>query len=116
MLTVDADSLPDYYRTILSMPWFRCYTLNIDDLELAANRKFPLPRAAVAVSATGPSSFGSSGSDLTRHLEVVHLNGTVEDIPENATFSVTQYGERLARHEPWYAAVVSNLLSRPTVS
>jgi hypothetical protein len=115
LLSVNPDSLPTYYQTIFSLPWYRCYTLNIDDIEEAAGRKFPLPRPTVSVSATAPDSSGASGVNLSRNLEVVHLNGTIRDLPENATFSTTQYGERLARHEPWYAGLVSNMLSHAVV-
>ena len=30
-LTVDTDSLPDFYETYFDLPWCRCYTLNVDD-------------------------------------------------------------------------------------
>jgi hypothetical protein len=52
LLSVDPDSIPDYYRMILSMPWYRYYTLNIDDLEVAAGRRYSLPRAIFPISAT----------------------------------------------------------------
>src|SRR6202030_197988 len=42
--TVDPSSLPDFYRVLWSAPWRRVYTINIDDLELAAARHFTLPR------------------------------------------------------------------------
>src|SRR5438552_9507718 len=51
-LTVDADSLPDWYQTIFSMPWAKVYTLNVDDLGNAVARKFELPRELLTISAT----------------------------------------------------------------
>ncbi|MEO6238602.1 MAG: hypothetical protein ABIQ52_16520, partial [Vicinamibacterales bacterium] len=39
-LSVAPDSLPDYYRLYFAMPWYRIYTLNIDDLETAADQRF----------------------------------------------------------------------------
>jgi hypothetical protein len=30
-LTVCPDSLPEYYLPLFNFPWFRCYTLNVDD-------------------------------------------------------------------------------------
>ena len=32
-LTVDPSSLPDYYRAYFDLPWLRCYTLNVDNLD-----------------------------------------------------------------------------------
>src|SRR5260370_32059392 len=29
-LTVDPESLPDYYQRFFNFPWLRCYTLNVD--------------------------------------------------------------------------------------
>src|SRR6266481_162229 len=51
-LTVDADSLPQWYQTIFSMPWAKVYTLNVDDLANAVTRKFALPRELLTISAT----------------------------------------------------------------
>jgi hypothetical protein len=48
-------------------------------------------------------------------LEVVHLNGTLEDLPDNVTFSLAQYAERLAQEQPWYRQLATDLLSQPVV-
>src|SRR5206468_142681 len=53
--------------------------------------------------------------DIATHLEVVHLNGTLDDLPDNVTFSPTQYAERLSRPDPWYVTFVANLLSHAVV-
>jgi hypothetical protein len=114
-LTVEPDAVPDWYRKILTMPWQRCYTLNIDNLEAAASSRFNLPRKAVPISATDPRASASGVPNPAREVEFVHLNGTLQDIPENVTFSVTQYAERLARPEPWYLRFASDLLTSPVV-
>lgn len=115
-LCVDPASLPDYYRVIFEFPWLRCYTLNVDDLESAASRRFKFDRKIASISArereinqlpgTAPSSRG---------LEVVHLNGMVPSAPESLTFSETQYAERIGSQEPWYARCVVDITSRPVV-
>ncbi len=115
VLSVDPDSLPEYYRTLFGMSWHRCYTLNIDDLEVATGRRYPLPRAIFPISATASLTPGLTSVDISQHLEVVHLNGTLQDIPDNVTFSPTQYAERLARPEPWYVSFVADLLSHSVV-
>lgn len=97
-----------------SLPWYRCYTLNIDDLETAVARAFELPRPIIATSATAlrPTA-NPPGTDW--HLHVVHLNGTLADIPDDVTFSNSQYAERLSRQEPVYVQLVADLMSHPFV-
>jgi hypothetical protein len=48
-------------------------------------------------------------------LEFVHLNGKIQDIPDNVTFSTTQYAERLARPELWYLRFAGDLLTSPVI-
>lgn len=114
-LSVDAETLPEWYRPYFAMPWHRAYTLNIDDIESAAARKFRLDRRVVTVSATATTPQRPAGSDLPLDLEFVHLNGTIQDIPDAITFSVTQYAQRLASNEPWYVRLVGDLATRPFV-
>ncbi|MCH7699860.1 MAG: SIR2 family protein [Chloroflexi bacterium] len=111
-LQVDAESLPDYYATWLSAPWARCYSLNIDDLELAAARRFNLGRAVRAVSATSNSE---SERPTPGGLDVVHLNGFVADDLDDLTFSALDYGSRASRPEQWYIVCANELLTRPVV-
>lgn len=54
--TVDAASLPTWYGDVFSLAWYRCYTLNIDDLETATARNQGLPRRIRSVSATRSES------------------------------------------------------------
>ena len=112
LLTVDPETLPKWYGDIFALPWRRCYTLNIDDLTIAVSAAFDLPRPLIPISATRPRS-----KDMLapRGLEVVHLNGTLEDLPDNVTFSLTQFASRLARPEPFYMRFAADLLSRPVV-
>jgi tetratricopeptide (TPR) repeat protein len=89
------------------MPWFRYYTLNVDDMESAVQAAYALPRRVSAVSAlTAP--LPAFGADLL----AVHLNGIVGDCPQ-ITFSHRQYGERTAHPDPWYQHLVSDLASHP---
>jgi hypothetical protein len=111
-LSVRADDLPDWYRVWLSMPWHRVYTVNIDDIELAVSRKFQLPRPIRAISAT---SGRAQGSDSPRALEVVHLNGAIWDDLDQMTFSVLDYGGRLAAPDVSYIQCTTDLVSRPVV-
>ena len=112
-LTVDASSLPDWYRLFFAMPWHKVYTLNIDDLELAVMRRFSVPRTVTAVSAT-KITYESRESEKNI-LRTIHLNGTIDDLVDNVTFSPTQYAERLSRQEPVYVELASELLSHPFI-
>ena len=114
LLRVNASSLPEWYAQTFRLPWFRCYTLNVDDLAVAVERAFDIPRRVKTISATS-SSASTEGSDETQVLEVVHLNGTLDDAPDHVTFSVTQFADRLSRPDPWYMRFVVDLLSHPIV-
>lgn len=113
LLTVEAASLPDWYKTVLALPWLRVYTLNIDNLTDAACRAFNMPRTCRSLSAI--SVKGATPPPDKNHLDVIHLNGTLADLPDNVTFSVTQYAERLAARDPWYSTLAADLLSRCVV-
>jgi hypothetical protein len=91
MLADNADTIPEWYAAIFSLPWHKCYTLNIDDLDAAVSRAFDLPRKIEPVSVERAMTWKVS----SEALEVVHLNGTLADIPDDITFSASQYAERL---------------------
>jgi NAD-dependent SIR2 family protein deacetylase len=111
--TVRPESLPDYYATWYSMPWLRMYTLNVDDLESAAAARFALPRPPYTIS--GVVSSKSAPSSRRDVLEVVHLNGTLEDIPDRVTFSTSQYGRRVGAQDPAFHKLVGDLAGHPFV-
>jgi len=113
-LSVAPDSLADYYRLYFSMPWYRVYTLNIDDLEAAAAQRFDLRRQPVSASATTLASEQARrpGAGV---LEVVHLNGILSDPLESMTFSDAQYGSRSAGPDSWYIRCAIDLQARPVI-
>lgn len=110
LFTVDPGSLPDCYRIWFAGPWYRMYTLNVDDVEEAASRRFELPRRILSVSALGDATPSNSRNDL----HCVHLNGRVSDFPR-MTFSPREYGERTARPDPWYQHMVADITSKPVL-
>lgn len=112
LLTVDGEQVPDHFRVWFSMPWSRCYSLNIDDLELATNRKYPLPRIVISVSAT---SGRTNGKPDGRHLEVIHLNGSISDDLDDLVFSDLDYARRNTGPDKWYATWSTDIISRPVV-
>lgn len=115
-LTVDPDSLPEYYRTLFEFPWLRCYTLNVDDLDCAVARRFNPARGLQAISARANDPLRLPGALFSpRGLEVVHLNGVISDPPESLTFSETQYAARIGSQEPWYSRCVVDITARMVV-
>jgi len=115
-LSVDPASLPAYYEAFFDFPWFRCYTLNVDDLESAVGRRSGVRRPPISISARTAGVDEMPGRGFReRGLEVVHLNGIVPAPPESLTFSETQYAERIGNQEPWYARCVVDITARPVV-
>lgn len=115
-LSVDPGSLPDFYGVIFSQPWLRVYTLNIDDLAETVVRRVNLPRQLALISATLKNDPRTPVARNPRNaLEVVHLNGALPGPVESLTFSETQYAQRLASQEPWYARCAADLLTRPVI-
>ena len=110
--SVSEDDIPGWYQLFFGLPWARVYTLNIDDLESVAARTFQLPRKLNTVSAVRADA-GIGGQP--GELDVIHLNGTLADIPDGVTFSVTQYAQRLAGFDPMYRRLTAELLTSPFV-
>jgi hypothetical protein len=109
-LAVDPQTVTDVHQLWLSMPWRRAYTINIDDLEAAAQRRFTLPRRIRPFSALAGRLPLDHGSDLL----FVHLNGMLDDVPD-VTFTDPQYGLRHAQTNPLYEQLAADLLSYPVV-
>ncbi len=107
-LTIDPSTLPQLYNGYFSLPWWRTYTLNIDDLMSAVQRYFHLPHDLRIVSAIKESV---PPPDI---LSAVHLNGLISDFP-NITFSPPQYGERAARPDDGYTTLLRDLRSHCTI-
>lgn len=107
--TTDSRTLPEHYNLWFSLPWHRVYTLNIDDLASAAAHAFDLERPIVEISALSSPILPQADA-----LQVIHLNGTLDDLP-NVTFGGRQYAERLAHVDVWYANLARELVSHPVV-
>jgi len=112
-LTVAPESLEDWMASYFIQPWHRVYTLNVDTLADAVNHAHDLPRKLLSTSAITGSPTTPPGS--APHLQVIHLNGTLDDAPHNITFSEFQYAQRQSSPDPTYQVLASDLLSRPLV-
>ena len=111
LLSVDHKSMPEWYKSYYVLPWSTAYTLNIDDFPESINRAFSLGRKTHSISASKSFHKNKYVSD-SNHLNVIHLNGALDDLPNDVTFSTTQYATRLTNEDPWYSALVSELISR----
>ncbi len=109
VLSVDKESLVDCYRIWFSMPWWRMYTLNIDDLDEVVQRAFELHRRIKPISALSDIYPGEDASLLS-----IHLNGRLQEYPQ-VTFSPRQYGERAMHFDPWYSHLIGDILAHPVI-
>jgi hypothetical protein len=108
--TIDPKSCRPWHTELLTMPWLRIYTLNIDDLALKALSETTETRPVRAVSAlTGNAPIFDDG-----RLSIIHLNGMLEDGPLNVTFSRSQYAQRRGV-DPAYVQLNNDLLFRPVI-
>jgi hypothetical protein len=108
--TVDPQSCAPWYTELLTMPWLRIYTLNIDDLVFKLLSEYSETRPVRAVSAmTSNAPIFDDG-----RLSIIHLNGMLEDGPVNVTFSRSQYAQRRGV-DPAYVQLNNDLLFRSVV-
>jgi hypothetical protein len=84
--------LAPYYGPWFRAPWHKIYTLNVDDLAAAVAVQFELPA-----------------------LDVIHLNGMVDDGADRLTFSTLQYAARLCGKEHAYEVLANDLERSPFV-
>lgn len=108
--SIDIASCPSWYHEFLTMPWLRIYTLNIDDLVTKILSDKSLPRPLKSISAMNSEPLPSEST-----LAVIHLNGTLDDIPDRVTFSRSQYAQRAILDEPAYAQLRSDLQLRSVI-
>ena len=110
-LRIGDTPLPAHYHAWFSAPWRRIYTLNVDDLEHAVARQFPLPRKLRSVSAIAPERSPVAPDAL----DIVHLNGLATTGAAELTFSTMQYAARLCGRDREYERLVEDLARAPFV-
>ena len=110
LFSVDAKACPEWYRKLLSAPWLRAYTLNIDNLMEVVGEKAQVWRDIQSISAMSDSITKLSDSNL----DVIHLNGFLDNIPDKITFSRSQYAERIGS-DGFYQTLGSDLIARPII-
>lgn len=108
--TIDVRSLPQFYRHLLTMPWLRIYTLNVDNLAERVLEQEAIGRRPLSISATS----GNVAALQDSALPIIHLNGSLDDVPDSVTFGRLQYAQR-ELGDPFYQTLRHDLLSRPVV-
>lgn len=114
-LRVDARTLPRFYETWMAMPWRRVYTLNVDDLATVTAARCRLPRRVRALSALRDGVEDTMLRVDRDQLDVIHLNGVIDDGPERITFSTVQYAGRLAQRCAFYSQMVRDFADYPVL-
>lgn len=107
--------LPRFYEMWFAMPWRRIYTLNVDDLATAAAARFRLPRRVRALSALRDGVEDTMLCVDREQLDIIHLNGLIDDGPERITFSTVQYAGRLAQRCAFYSQLVRDFHDYPVL-
>lgn len=116
-LTVDPHTSDlTMYENYFSLPWFRCYTLNADNLDKAVDAKYKLKRRIEAIDGMPEKSETTDKKGhIGNKLFSVHLHGIVENGCENLTFGMTQYALRGRYTDSWYSTFASEIMTHPVV-
>ena len=110
LFTVDVKNCPEHYSHILTMPWRQIYTVNVDDLAEKILESHQNLRRVTSVSA----SAGRIPSISPDCINVVHVNGSLEDVPKRITFARSQYALRNTT-DTFYDSLRQELIARPVI-
>ena len=113
-LVAAPDGVPSIYDNIFGLPWRKVYTLNVDNIDAIVgtrSRGIRSIRRISALQTASPAPSRRSECDL----DVVHLNGIVEDGPAGVTFSLEQYADRLSAHDAFYMQCAADLAAYPAI-
>ena len=114
--SVKPESIKPFHKIILSCPWSKIYTLNVDNLcEALQSRAGKLPRQIHSFSALSEKSISMALAKPQDNLALIHLNGSINDDLSRITFSHTQYAQRLSTEDTWYAELAKDLIISPVV-
>lgn len=109
ILTVN--EFPEWYRLIINFFWYRLYTTNVDNL-IEAIYEAGGPSSVSTVVA--PAEYEDRDAFL-RDIQLVKLNGSINEPDKGLTFSPVEYGRRAAEQDVWYDHLVRDVSIHPTV-
>ncbi len=101
---------PNWYSKLLSIPWRRAYTLNIDNLmEIISDRAQPRNRKVVSISATTDKLVKLEDSNFN----IIHINGNLDGTIDDIIFSRSQYTNK--NNVDYYNLLKNDLMQRPAI-
>lgn len=104
------------YERLLSLPWYRWFSLNVDTLPSAVDARFVLPRPLRVIDGLPQTAdVAERQGSIADSLFVVQLHGLLEKAPEGVTFGRLQYAARTNTPDPWYSTFASELMVRPAI-
>lgn len=105
------DCVPaDWHFIIPRLFWYRIYTTNIDDV---LENSYARGSAQRLASITCPADF--EPQDIWfEHVHGAHLHGSVLDLKKGLTFTATEYAGQTAIPNPWFQALVDEMICTQT--
>ncbi len=109
--TAQENEQPDWYSKIMSLPWRRAYTLNIDNLmEIASEKVQPKYRKVVSISATTEKKLDALNDT---NFNIIHINGDLNRSVDDLIFSRSQYTNK--NNADYYDLLKNDLTQRPAI-
>lgn len=110
--TLAVTEFPSWYRLVMNLFWYRIYTTNVDDLtELIYGNG----GGALALDrVVAPAEYEDRDAFL-RTIQLVKLNGSIDEPEKGLTFSPVEYGRRASEQDVWYDHLVRDLSTHPTL-
>ncbi|PJZ78789.1 SIR2 family protein [Leptospira neocaledonica] len=109
---INTNELPKEYQEYINFPWGKVYTLNIDNIWESIYEKFDGPFHINPISCTSDRNHSRG---YNRNLDIVHLNGTLSDLPNNVTFTDEDYGLVLTKENPYYSEFSSEFMRQMVI-
>lgn len=101
----------EWFTKLISLPWKRVWTLNVDDAVERAYGSSPLARYRTARTISWDEKFSETGE-----LEIVHLHGhIIGSKPRKLIFSLAEYQTAAQGHVVWDQVLASTIGSHPLV-
>ncbi|MFD4751853.1 SIR2 family protein [Streptomyces sp. NPDC058426] len=98
-----------WFTDLISLPWRRIWTLNVDDAVEQAYRSSPLERYRPSRAISWDEDFSESGD-----LEVIHLHGHIMGSkPRQLIFSLSEYQGAAQGRAVWDQVLASTIGSQP---
>jgi len=101
----------EWYRTVMSLTWYRIYTTNIDDL---FHFLIPFP-SGQRLSAYVRGGFVDERDPHFEHLQCMHLHGQINHRASGLTFTLPEMASHTARPDTAYQNLASDMDSYPVV-